>query len=64
MFTNAAPNNDFDWGLLGDGRMRLFVLALPDDRTLLVDIESTDKQKWDALLREAMPVVESFAFNE
>jgi hypothetical protein len=63
LFSIADPQNDFDWGVGGDGHMRLFLLELPTDRTLLIDIESTDKETWDALLPEAMPVVESFAFR-
>ena len=64
LFSNADSHSDFDWGLAGDGHMRLFLLALPDDRTLLVDIESTSKQTWDAFLPAAMPIVESFAFSQ
>ena len=64
LFSDADPGSDFDWGVGGDGRMRLFLLALPNDRTLLIDIESADKQTWDAFLPEAMPVVESFTFNQ
>jgi len=64
LFSDADPNSDFDWGLVGDGRLRLFVLALPNDRTLLIDIESTDKPTWDVFLPEAMPVVQSFVFSQ
>jgi hypothetical protein len=64
LFSNADPTHAFDWGLSGDGHMRLFLLELPDDRTLLIDIESTDKETWDALIPEAMPVVNSFSFEQ
>ena len=64
LFANADPGSDFDWGLVGDGRIRLFLLALPHDRTLLIDIESTDKQTWDAFIPHAMPVVGSFNFKQ
>ena len=63
LFSNANPGDDFDWGVGGDGRMRLFIMALPNNRTLLIDIESADKPTWDALLPAATPVVDSFVFN-
>jgi hypothetical protein len=65
MFVNAQTTADegFDWGIGGDGRMRLFILDLGTDRTLLVDIEAPDKATWDGLLKEAMPIVESFEFR-
>lgn len=44
--------------------MRLFLLALPNDLTLLIDIESTDEETWDALLPEAMPVGNSLSFDQ
>ena len=43
--------------------MRLFILELGQDRTLLIDIEAQDKATWDALVPEAMPIVESFEFR-
>ncbi len=65
MFVNAQTTADegFDWGIYGDGRMRLFVLSLGPDRTLLIDIEAQDKVTWDALLRQATPIVGSFEFR-
>ncbi len=65
LFVNAqsTPEEGFDWGIGGDGRMRLFVLDLAPDRTLLVDIEAQDSATWDALLIAAMPIVKSFQFK-
>jgi hypothetical protein len=64
LFVNAqtTPEEGFDWGLAGDGRMRLFTLTLGRDRTLLIDIEAPDKQSWDSLLTDAVPIVQSFEF--
>jgi hypothetical protein len=45
-----------------DGSMRLFLLDLGGGRTLLIDIEATDKATWSALVADAMPIVESFQF--
>jgi hypothetical protein len=65
LFVNAqsTPAEGFDWGIGGDGRMRLFVLDLGPVRTLLVDIEAADSATWDALLSQAMPIVQSFEFK-
>lgn len=65
MFVNAQTTLDegFDWGIIGDGRMRLFILSLGRDRTLVIDIEAQDKATWDALLEEATPIVHSFEFR-
>ena len=71
LFVNAqtTPEEGLDWGINGDIRMRLFVLALSvsdpgqPGRALLVDIEAPDKQSWDALLTEASPIVDSFEFR-
>jgi hypothetical protein len=53
----------FDWGIGGEGRMRLCLLNLGANRTLLVDIEAQDLAEWDALLPVAMPIVTSFKFQ-
>ncbi len=65
LFVNAqsTPDEGFDWGINGHGRMRLFILELRHDRTLLIDIEAPDKATWDALMPEAMPIVDSFEFR-
>jgi hypothetical protein len=65
MFVNAQTTADegFDWGISGDGRMRLFILSLGPDRTLLIDIEAQDKLTWDGLLGQAKPIVGSFEFR-
>ena len=64
LFSNADPRHGFDWNVAGAGRMRLFLMALPNDRNLVIDIESTDKQNWDSLLTAAMPVVQSLVFKQ
>ena len=43
--------------------MRLFLLDLPDGRTMLIDIEAQDKATWDALVAEATPIVNTFVFH-
>jgi hypothetical protein len=65
MFVNAqtTPDEGLDWGINGEGHMRLFILSLAPDRTLLVDIEAQDKATWDALLNEAAQIVHTFEFR-
>jgi|SRR3954454_7786835 hypothetical protein len=63
MFTNGNLTDNFDWGLTAGGRMRLFLLNLPDGRTMLVDVEAPDASTFDALVPDAMPVIQSFQFH-
>jgi hypothetical protein len=43
--------------------MRLFLLDLPDGRTMLIDIESPDSASFDALVADAMSVIQTFQFH-
>ena len=65
VFVNAqtTPDEGLDWGINGEGHMRLFILSLAPDRALLVDIEAQDKATWDALLNEAAQIVHTFDFR-
>ena len=64
LFTNGLGDPDnFDWGVAGTGRLRLFLLDLPDGRSMLIDIEATDEASWNALIAKAMPIVQSFQFH-
>ncbi|MEA2630229.1 MAG: hypothetical protein QOE66_448 [Chloroflexota bacterium] len=49
--------------LVGAARDRYVVIDLSDGNTLLIDMTAPDKATWDALLPEAMPIVESFRFT-
>jgi hypothetical protein len=59
---DPADHDGFDWGIGGDAKMRVFLLDLGDGRTLLVDVEGR-KVDYEALLPEAMAVINSFTFN-
>lgn len=59
----SAEQDDFDWGINRDSRMRLYLLTLSPDQTLLIDIEAQDAATWTNLLTEAVPIVESFEFS-
>ena len=64
LFTNGlAGDVNFDWGLAAGGKMRLFLLDLPDGRTTLIDVEAPDEATWDAFVAAAEPIVESFQYH-
>jgi hypothetical protein len=43
--------------------MRLWLLDLPDGRTMLIDVEALDQATWDALVAEATPIVQTFTLT-
>jgi hypothetical protein len=63
--TFAATNADAgpDWNVQGEGRTRIIALDLGDGRALIIDIEAQNKADYDALLPDAMQVVNTFTFN-
>jgi hypothetical protein len=63
LFSSSDPKSEFDFGVWGTGRLRLFLLDLGESRTLMIDIEAQDKATWDALVPRAIPIVESFHFS-
>ena len=63
MNAQTTPDEGFDWGIDSKGRMRLFILRLDRDRNLVIDIEAQDTATWDALLKTADPIVETFEFR-
>ena len=63
LFSPSDPKSEFDFGVWGDGRLRLFLLDLGESRTLMIDIEAQDKTTWDAMVPRAMPIIETFTFR-
>lgn len=59
----TTPTNRFDWNIQGEGRTRIIALDLGDGRALVIDIEAQTKADYDALLPDAMQVVNTFTFN-
>ncbi len=53
----------WSWGVLSGEHQRLIFLDLGGGDTVLIGIESVYPDRWDALLAEAMPIVESFDFK-
>jgi hypothetical protein len=60
-YTDPAAKG-FDWGIWGDGHMRLFLLDLGEDRTLMIDIEAQDLGTWKALVPNATEIAKTFRF--
>ena len=58
-----ANGREHDFTVHGTTLMRIFLLDLGNGRTLLIDIVAKDKATFDSLVREAMPIVDSFQFN-
>ena len=59
----SAASDAWNWGVLSGEKQRLILLDLGDGDTVLIGIESVYPDRWDALLAEAMPIVESFRFK-
>jgi hypothetical protein len=62
-FSAVTPGNDFDWNIQGAGRTRIVTLDLGNGQALVIDIEAQNQADFDALLPEAMQVVNSFQVN-
>jgi hypothetical protein len=62
-FVDATPGGGFDWNIQSAGLTRVIALDIGDGRALVIDIEAQTKADYDALLPEAMQVVQSFQFH-
>ena len=62
-FSDPVNPDGFDWNIQANGRTRVIALDLGDGRALVIDIEAQTKADYDALLPDAMQVVNSFTFN-
>jgi hypothetical protein len=51
-------------GAVGTGKHREFFIDIGHGDTVNVEINGEDPARWDALIAEAMPIVESFVFAE
>jgi len=56
------PANGYRWVVVGDERLRLYVLDVPGGGLVVVDIDAFDGTRFDALLEAAAPIVRSFSF--
>lgn len=62
LFVNAADPS-FRWVVGGSERLRLNVLDVPGDGTVVVDIDDFDGSQMDSLLAAATPIVASMRFG-
>ena len=62
--TKASGGADgWGWGIAGLERQRLILLDLGDGHTVIIGIDSTYPDRFDDLVAQAMPIVESFRFK-
>ena len=54
---------DFRWVVAGNERLRLSLLDVPGGGTVVVDIDAFDGSLMDALLVEALPIVQNLSFE-
>lgn len=63
LFVDRAVEPGFAWGLLGETRMRTFLLNIDADRAILIDIETATEAEQADVVDEATAIVESFVFT-
>jgi hypothetical protein len=52
----------YHWVIVGNERLRFYVLDLPGGGTVIVDVDAYDGTQYDALIRSAAPIVRSMQF--
>lgn len=70
-FANGAPTVPLIWGgsagyrwiIVGNERLRMYVLDLPDGGTVIVDVDAFEGSLIDALIERAVPIIRSFQFK-
>ncbi|MEA2673497.1 MAG: hypothetical protein QOI92_689 [Chloroflexota bacterium] len=62
-FSDPVKQDGLDWNIQADGQTRIIALDLGDGRALVIDIEGQTKADYDALLPDAMQVVNTFSFS-
>lgn len=65
LFTDADPASGEGtpfWGITGTERLRLIALDDTKGSNVMIVISGTDRDQFDALLPEAMPVIQTFEF--
>lgn len=58
----VRPGEGFRWVVAGSERLRLYVLEVPGDGVVVVDIDAFDGRLIDDLLESAVPIVSSLRF--
>ena len=52
----------YHWVIVGNERLRFYVLDLPGGGTVIVDVDAYDGTQFDALVNGAAPIVRSMQF--
>jgi hypothetical protein len=60
LITNETAG--YHWVIVGNERLRLYVLDLPGGGTVIVDVDAYDGTQYDALIKSAAPIVRSMQF--
>jgi hypothetical protein len=62
-FSDPVAEDGLDWNIGAGGRTRVIALDLGDGRALIINIEAQNQADYDALLPDAMQVVNTFDFK-
>ena len=54
----------FDWNIPAGAYVRYFLLDIGNGHTMLIEVGAFDKPSWEALVADAMPVIDSFTFRK
>jgi hypothetical protein len=60
---SVAGPDDNAWWLMGNERLRVILLDIGEGNVVAIGIDSTYPERFDELVAEAMPIVESFRFK-
>jgi hypothetical protein len=58
----SSPDKEV-FAIAGGDRVRLILLDLGDGDIVLIDVSSSDPARFDALVQQAMPIIETFKFE-
>jgi hypothetical protein len=58
----ASKTAAYHWVIVGNERLRFYVLDLPAGGTVIVDLDAYDGTEYDALVKSAAPIVRSMQF--
>lgn len=64
LFVGPTPDVGIHWGIGGDAHMRVYLLDRGDGTALIIDVEGSDEDSYQALLTEATEIVESIEFAD
>ena len=63
VLSSSSLDDTWNLGLAGEARQRLILLELDNRTMVLIAIAASDPARFDELVGEAMPIVESFDFK-